>query len=451
MKVALYARVSTEGQIDNFSIPLQKDRMHAYCQSRGWTDIVEYVDPGYTGSNIDRPALQQLIKDLPEIDCVIVYRLDRLSRSQKDTLYLIEDCFLKNNVEFISISETIDTSSPFGRAMIGIMSVFAQLERETITDRLWNGRRNLTKKLGYWSGGADQNPTGYIRHEKGRLEVNPKEAKIVKRIFEEYIKLQSVTKIQKKFHKEGLPVWRYNRIRGILENRLYIGEVTFAGEVFKGSHEPLIDRETFEVVQKLLDRNRYGNYGKTKKHLFTGKMICGHCGNKYCTTYHYDTLKDGTKAKYRYYMCPKRRYPKNYNFEKCYNKTWNASKFDDMIYTLIENLSVKEIKRKKKIVDYDSLIKKIDNKIEKVLDLYLSEAIDKAKLDSRIEELNLEKDELLELKDKQNLIIGPEIRELLDQKIDMRNASIEQQREIVNVLIDKIIINDENIEVVWTF
>ena len=109
---------------------------------------------------------------------------------------MIEDCFLKNDVEFISISETIDTASPFGRAMIGIMSVFAQLERETITERLRSGRLSLTKEHGYWSGGTDQNPTGYIRHEKGRLEVNPEEAELVKRIFDEYIKLQSVTKFR---------------------------------------------------------------------------------------------------------------------------------------------------------------------------------------------------------------------------------------------------------------
>ena len=104
MKVALYARVSTEQQIDNYSIPLQKERMKAFCVSKGWTDITEYVDGGYSGSNLNRPALQQLQKDIEhqKINAVIVYRLDRLSRSQRDTLFLIEEMFLPNNVEFIS-------------------------------------------------------------------------------------------------------------------------------------------------------------------------------------------------------------------------------------------------------------------------------------------------------------------------------------------------------------
>ena len=143
MKVALYARVSTEQQIDNYSIPLQKERMKAFCVSKGWTDITEYVDGGYI--------------EHQKINAVIVYRLDRLSRSQRDTLFLIEEMFLPNNVEFISISETIDTSTPFGRAMIGVMSVFAQLERETITERLRSGRFKMVRDEGLWAGGYREN------------------------------------------------------------------------------------------------------------------------------------------------------------------------------------------------------------------------------------------------------------------------------------------------------
>ena len=134
MKVALYARVSTEQQIDNYSIPLQRERLEAFCTSKGWTHTQEYIDAGYSGSNLNRPALQQLQKDIQnkKINMVIVYRLDRLSRSQRDTLYLIEEVFLPHEVEFISLSETIDTTTAFGRAAIGVLSVFAQLERETI-------------------------------------------------------------------------------------------------------------------------------------------------------------------------------------------------------------------------------------------------------------------------------------------------------------------------------
>ena len=163
MKVALYARVSTEQQIENYSIPLQKERIKAFCTSKGWNEVNEYIDAGYSGSHLNRPALEQLQKDIKnkKVNVVIVYRLDRLSRSQHDTLFLIEELFLPNHVEFISLSETLDTSTAFGRAAIGVLSVFAQLERETIIDRLWNCHRNMVRDEGLWAGSAANVPYGY--------------------------------------------------------------------------------------------------------------------------------------------------------------------------------------------------------------------------------------------------------------------------------------------------
>ncbi len=225
-------KVSTEQQIENYSIPLQKERIKAFCTSKGWDEITEYVDAGYSGSNLNRPALEQLQKDIKskKINAVIVYRLDRLSRSQRDTLYLIEEMFLPNNVEFISISETIDTSTPFGRAMIGVMSVFAQLERETITERLRSGRLKMVRDQGLWAGGSDASPYGYTRLKRGELIVNEEERKHIVKIFEEYVTLKSYIKVQKKLEQEGFPPLRHARITSLLKNRLYIGEVSFAGE-----------------------------------------------------------------------------------------------------------------------------------------------------------------------------------------------------------------------------
>ena len=264
MKVALYARVSTEQQIENYSIPLQKERIKAFCLSKGWNDITEYVDAGYSGSNLKRPALEQLQKDIKnkKINAVIVYRLDRLSRSQRDTLYLIEEMFLPNNVEFISISETIDTSTPFGRAMIGVMSVFAQLERETITERLRSGRFKMVKEEGRWAGGADSAPYGYTRLKRGELIINPKERDHIVRIFEEYVLLKSYIKVQNKLKLEGFPELRPQRITALLKNRLYIGEVSFAGEWFKGAHEPIIGLELFNEAQKVNEHFKGYNFGK---------------------------------------------------------------------------------------------------------------------------------------------------------------------------------------------
>ena len=145
--VGCYVRVSTENQIENYSIEEQIQRLQAYCLSKDYAIYDMYVDGGYSGGNTNRPALLKLINDAEQrkIQAVVVYKLDRLSRSQKDTLTLIEDKFLKNDVDFISVSENFDTSTPFGKAMIGILSVFAQLEKDQITERFTMGRIGRSK------------------------------------------------------------------------------------------------------------------------------------------------------------------------------------------------------------------------------------------------------------------------------------------------------------------
>ena len=130
-KVFGYVRVSTENQLENYSIEEQTVRIRSYCQAKGWHLLKIYTDGGYSGGNTNRPALQQMLFDIKQgkADAVVVYKLDRLSRSQKDTLNLIEDYMLAAGVDFISINENFDTSSPFGRAMIGILSVLRSWRR----------------------------------------------------------------------------------------------------------------------------------------------------------------------------------------------------------------------------------------------------------------------------------------------------------------------------------
>lgn len=124
MKVALYPRVSSHEQVEGYSIGEQIDRLTKYCEAMGWEIYKIYTDPGYSGGNTERPGLQEMLKDIKagKVDKVVVYKLDRLSRSQKDTMMLIEDEFLAYGVDFVSMSENFDTSTPFGRAMIGILA-----------------------------------------------------------------------------------------------------------------------------------------------------------------------------------------------------------------------------------------------------------------------------------------------------------------------------------------
>ena len=181
---ACYARVSTQEQVkEGYSIDEQIERLRSYCEAMGWNRFKIYVEAGASGGNMNRPALQEMLKDIRSgmIEKVVVYKLDRLSRSQKDTLNLIEDEFLAHGVDFISMCENFDTSSPFGRAMVGILAVFAQLEREQIKERMNMGREARAKE-GKWVG-VGNSPVGYD-YIDGALQINEFEAVQIRELFE---------------------------------------------------------------------------------------------------------------------------------------------------------------------------------------------------------------------------------------------------------------------------
>ncbi|MCD8020155.1 MAG: recombinase family protein [Clostridiales bacterium] len=177
---ACYVRVSTENQRENYSIAEQTARLKAFCQAKDITIGNFFTDSGYSGGNVHRPALQKMLSSLKDFDTVIVYKLDRLSRSQKDTLRLSEDYVLAQNINFISVCENFDTSTPFGRATIGLLSIFAQLEKDQITERFTMGRIGRAKN-GYYHGGPHA-PTGYD-YVDGRLVINVYEAMQIQELF----------------------------------------------------------------------------------------------------------------------------------------------------------------------------------------------------------------------------------------------------------------------------
>ena len=182
--IALYVRVSSAEQAkDGYSIDEQIQRLKSYSMAMGWKDAKVYTDPGFSGASLDRPALKELISDVKanKITRVVVWKLDRLSRSQKDTLYLIEDVFRANGCDFVSMTENFDTGTPFGVAMIGILAVFAQLEREKIKERMSMGKAGRNRE-GKWRGGGNV-PIGY-RYEGGELQVDPFEAMQVREAFD---------------------------------------------------------------------------------------------------------------------------------------------------------------------------------------------------------------------------------------------------------------------------
>ncbi|MEK4669188.1 recombinase family protein [Niallia sp. FSL R7-0271] len=449
MKAAIYIRVSTQEQVENYSIESQLERIQAYCKAKGWDIYDTFIDPGFSGSNIERPALKRMITELKNIDVVVVYKLDRLSRSQRDTLELIEEHFLKNNVDFVSITETLDTSTPFGKAMIGILSVFAQLERETIAERMRMGHIKRAEE-GLRGMGGDYDPAGYLR-ENGQLVIKDDEAKHIQQAFNLYERYHSITKVQKDLKEQGYPVWRFRRYNDILRNKLYCGYVSFAGQHYKGKHQPIISEEQYDRVQLLLSRHRGKNANKAKASLLSGLITCGKCGESYLT---YQSKGRYENRVYRYYICRAKRFPSEYD-EKCINKTWNYSKLESLIIREIENLIENKsiVQAKAELIDYDKALRNIDERENRILDLYEIGRLNKGKLDERIQGLEKEKHEILEKKARQELQLQNVLtKEDLDGYIlDLYTSDFSTRQAVIQKLINQIYIHGDNIEIAWNF
>jgi len=247
ISAAAYIRVSTDEQAESgYSLQLQRERITAQIIAKGWNLYKIYEDAGQSGGKMYRPALQEMLQDIVdnEINAVVIYKLDRLSRKQKDTMYLIEDVFMANSVELVSICESLDTSSPTGRAMIGMLSVFAQLERDTITERLSSGRQQKAKSGGYCGGGA---AIGYSNERGAKvLTLDDDKRNTVQRVFElsaAGFKLQQIAdRLNDEGHttKQGARFAPTQVMRILNRKDLYSGVYTYSGITANGKHKAII-------------------------------------------------------------------------------------------------------------------------------------------------------------------------------------------------------------------
>lgn len=308
--VAGYLRVSTDEQAEHgVSLPSQKSRIIAYCQSQGWTLHDLYIDDGYSGKNLNRPAMQQLIANAKEqkINAVIVIKLDRLSRRQKDVLYLLEDVFEPNKVGFKSVSEPFDTTTPFGKAAIGMMAVFAQLERETIVERVREGKKEAAKQ-GRFMGGPIA--VGYkFNHDTKQLEINEIEAETVRFIFSEYLTSgKGYQHIADCLNERHTPTpstakeWLRGTVREILRNAFYAGLVEHLGIMNKGQHPAIITEEEYFHAQQIKKvRSHYNPDGESG--LLTGIIYCGECGARMRMKKVWRNPRNPILPKVGYYTC----------------------------------------------------------------------------------------------------------------------------------------------------
>lgn len=456
MNIAGYARVSSEGQLDGYSIPQQKEIIENYCKIKEWNLVKVYVDGGFTGANTERPALQDLIEHLDCYDLVLVYKLDRLSRSQRDTLALV-DLFAEHQVKFASIQENFDTSTPLGMAMLGILSVFAQLERENIKERMSLGRRGRTKK-GLWRAGSNV-PTGYD-YIDGHLVIREDEAVQIRKIFELYLQGWTINRIRKYMHENytnRYSSWaQASAVSTTLRNSLYIGMLPSKsdGVQYKGEHEPIIDTETFNKVQALLAA-RSEHYDPAlkhpfvAKHLLTGFTYCGQCGGRVsCIGTH----------KYSYYGCHRNTAdPREKMKPKCNTPNYNTKILDKLIIDEVLKLAydenaIKALIKPRKEVNHKKAIKALENQKSRLIDLYSIGGLELEALQIRINAIN---DKLLALKNDKPLppeLSFDEAKSIFkNAKVIFSEADVPQQRALLQSLIKKIVLSGDEVQIYWRF
>lgn len=470
--IALYARVSTAEQAaEGYSIDEQIDRLRAFASAFGPAPAELYVDAGFSGASLDRPALRRLISNVEEgrVSRVIVYKLDRLSRSQKDTLFLIEDVFLAHGCDFVSMSENFDTGSPFGRAMIGILAVFAQLEREQIKERMSLGKEGRAK-AGKWRGGGKE-PIGY-EYADGGLRVLPFEALQVREAFERFSRGETAGQIARAFDEKGYRhrsgSWERRRVLAVLKNPLYVGDLSFRGQVYRGEHDPIVSRELFDRVQGVLSlrsseggRNtrKVGNYST----YLGGLIFCARCGARY--TYMQAKHRD---RHYRYYVCATRRHegPQATRSASCANKTWNVEKLDALIFAEIKKLAVdpsyiERIRTANSRNDDEgrasviaSEIARLDAQQARLVDLYAVAGIDLADLERRIAALREQRDRLqaeqASVADRAAACVSA-VRAARSFADLLERGSFAEVRLAVESLIRRIEIDGDNVTIFWSF
>ena len=456
----IYVRVSTQEQAqEGYSIGEQTERLKNYCKAMRWKVYKTYTDPGYSGGSMDRPALQQLIQDVKDhrINKVVVYKLDRLSRSQRDTISLIEDVFNYNQVDFVSMSENFDTSTPFGRATIGILAVFSQLEREQIKERMIMGKMARAKS-GKWSGSSHE-PIGYD-YKNGKLITNEYEKMQVITAFNELLAGSSIRKITRDLtaagyrHKNG--TWTERTLRRILQSKTYLGYVYFNGEYYKSDHEAIISEDVYNKAQKILNEraDRFARNlrpGKASSYL-SGLLVCKNCGAKYSKI-------NGNRFSYYYCASRHKRTPHLIKDPDCKNKNWRMDILDNIIFDQIRQLATDpdyKLSPKHEETNTDVLqqeIRKIDNQISKLIDLYTLDHMPVDQLQNKIDVLSEQKNKLQNLlKNDHDKISRSEAASIALSFSDViDNGNFDEIREVLFALIDKIELDGEDIDIFWKF
>ena len=497
--IAIYCRVSTDEQAEfGYSIDEQKRLLEEWCKANDYIIYKCYSDRGISGKNIkDRPALKELLSDAKEgkFDMVISWKINRVSRKLEDVLKIVS-LLEKNNITFKSYSEPFETDTPAGRMQFQMMALIGEFERGTIAQNVKMGMIAKAKS-GNWCGGRvlgyDLVPNNSPEEEKkgkNKLEINEKEAEIVRFIFNEYSKGKGYKAITNQINKLGYKTKKGNNfsvgsIRDILTNPVYIGEIRYNVRQnwsekrrrninpnpirVKGKHEAIIDRELWDKVQLILESKK----GKPSRiydgeYPLTGILRCPKCGAGMVISRTTNTLADGTKKRIAYYCCGNW---KNKGTSVCNSNTIRVDKANEYVFKKIEELVsneamikavVKNINKERKdkvkpakrlLGDIDKELEKLDKRKRKIFEAYEDDILTKEEFQTRKNELN-EKIRILEEEKKPLLNTISEdvseeipyefIKDILMNFSKVLNSSVsrEQQKKLLHMIISEITMNE---------
>lgn len=318
-RCAVYCRVSSDERLDQSfnSIDAQREAGLAFIASQaheGWTALPDtYEDPGFSGGNMARPGLRRLLADIEaaRVDIVVVYKIDRLSRSLADFAKMVE-IFDRSGASFSSVTQQINSATSMGRLMLNVLLSFAQFEREVTAERI-RDKIAASKRKGLWMGGHV--PYGYAVKDR-KLEIVPTEAKVLVSIFERFVQLRSITEVCRCLAEEGVmtrPRKLRNGVRAgtpmdkrfisdVLRHPVYVGDLTHKGETHRGEHQAIVGRDLWDAVQAILAEcpSERGARTKTLRSSGTllGGLVFGPDGERYGTTF--SQKKNGKR--YWYYI-----------------------------------------------------------------------------------------------------------------------------------------------------
>ncbi len=350
IRCAIYTRKSTEEGLDQEfnSLDAQRESGEAYIASQqheGWVSLPDrYDDGGFTGGNMDRPALRRLLADIEagKVDCVIVYKVDRLSRSLLDFGRIVE-MFDKHHVSFVSVTQQFNTANSTGRLMLHVLLSFAQFEREIISERT-RDKMAAARRKGQWLGGTPV--LGYDVQDR-KLIVNEAEAECVRQTFALYLEHQGLIGVVQELDRRGWvnKCWttRDGRQRGgkpftktslhrLLTNVTYVGQVQYQGEIHDGQQAAIVDPDVWQRTQALLKRQGRTDAAPARTQLgalLQGILFCAACGCAMTPTH---STRNGNK-RYRYYVCSK---AQKRGWQTCPSKSVPAHEIEQLVIDQIQ-------------------------------------------------------------------------------------------------------------------